>query len=776
MPKDYGQMVKPELIAEILRLEEEASRFESTKHELDVHREELRAQTEALIESQRLLEQSRDRYADLYDFAPLPYVTISSAGLIEEINLTGATLLGIPRPRILDTPFLLYVAPSERSVWLNHMTLCRAGRSSVVTSLSLTTRQGSTIPVQLVSAPFERSKGGFSYRTAITDLTEREQSEEAIRRLNAELEDRVQQRTGELQDAIERLREEVAQRIAAEDQLKEYAQALESANQALQQASRAARLADRDKLECERVARSEAEKANQMKDEFLAVLSHELRTPLNAMLGWTQLIRKGRLGPEETQRAIEIIERNARVQEQLVSDLLDMSRIISGKFRLELEGIELRPVVESALDTVRPAAAAKGVRLEAAIELRCGEILADPNRLQQVVWNLISNAIKFTPTGGRVNLRARRVNSDIEITVQDTGIGIKPEFLPHVFDRFRQADASLRRHEGGLGLGLAIVRHLVEAHGGAVRADSPGEGKGASFTVRLPAKPAIPGESKALSSAHTAAANPPPDLLRVRGLRILVVDDDPDALTLIRRQLEGLQAVVCLAESAQEAVREFTAFRPDLLVCDIGMPGKDGYELIREIRALERDRHKTPAIALTAFARPEDRDRAMEAGFQLHLSKPVESDTLAQAVASMAQRAIPARLSRSPRERGGDTLRLLVVEDNEDTALYIVTALEQQGHEVTVATAGPSALTIAVDLRPHAVLLDIGLPGMDGYEVARRLRQTKGLENTLVAAVSGYTPDPASKDDSLFDYYVNKPISPEKLYALIDDLRLRATR
>jgi PAS domain S-box-containing protein len=776
MPKDYGQMTRPELIAEILRLAEEASRFESTKHELDVHREELRAQTEALIESQRLLEQSRDRYADLYDFAPLPYVTISSAGVIEEINLTGAKLLGTERPRILDTPFLSYVAPSQRSVWLNHMTLCRARRSSVVTSLSLTTRHGSTIPVQLVSAPFERSEGGFSYRTAITDLTERQHAEEEIRLLNAELEDRVQQRTGELQDAIKRLREEVAQRIAAEDQLKEYAQALESANQALQQASEAARLADRDKLECERVARSEAEKANQMKDEFLAILSHELRTPLNAMLGWTQLIRKGRLGPEETQRAIEIIERNARVQEQLVSDLLDMSRIISGKFRLELEGIELRTVIESALDTVRPAAAVKGVRLEAAIELRRGEILADPNRLQQVVWNLISNAIKFTPTGGRVNLRARRVNSDIEITVQDTGIGIKPEFLPHVFDRFRQADASLRRHEGGLGLGLAIVRHLVKAHGGAVHADSPGEGKGASFTVRLPARPATPGESQALSSAHTAAADPQPDLLRVRELRILVVDDDPDARTLIQRQLEGLQAVVALAESTQEAVREFTTFRPDLLVCDIGMPVKDGYELIREIRALERDRHKTPAIALTAFARPEDRDQAMEAGFQLHLTKPVDSAALVQAVASMAQRAIAARPSRRPRERGGMTLRLLLVEDNEDTALYIVTALEQQGHEVTVASAGPSALTIALDFRPHAVLLDIGLPGMDGYEVARRLRQTKGLENTLVAAVSGYMADPAREDDGLFDYYVNKPISPEKLYALIDDLRLRAAR
>ncbi len=208
----------------------------------------------------------------------------------------------------------------------------------------------------------------------------------------------------------------------------------------------------------------------------------------------------------------------------------------------------------------------------------------------------------------------------------------------------------------------------------------------------------------------------------------------------------------------------------------LGCPGQDGYELIREIRALERDRHKTPAIALTAFARPEDRDRAMEAGFQLHLSKPVDSDTLAQAVASMAQRAIPARLSRSPRERGGNTLRLLLVEDNEDTALYIGTALEQQGHEVTVARDGPSALEIAVAIRPHAVLLDIGLPGMDGYEVARRLRQTKGLENTLVAAVTGYTVDPASKGAGLFDYYVNKPISPEKLYALIDDLRLRASR
>jgi PAS domain S-box-containing protein len=772
MPRDYGQMTKAELVAEVIRLAEEVSKFESTKHELDVHREELRAQTEALIESQKLLEQSRDRYADLYDFAPLPYVTISPAGVIEEINLTGAMLLGAERPKILDTPFLSYVTPSERSVWLNHMTRCRARRSSVVTSLRLTTRTGSTIPVQLVSTPSQRSEGGFSYRTAITDLTERERAEEEIRRLNAELEDRVQQRTQELEDAVERLREEVAQRIAAEQRLNQYAQDLESANQALQQALEAARVADRDKLECERVARLEAEKANQMKDEFLAMLSHELRTPLNAMLGWTQLIRKKILAPKETERAMEIIERNARFQEQLVSDLLDMSRIISGKLRLELKRIELRDVVESAVDMVRPAAASKGVRLESAIELRREDIDADPNRLHQVVWNLISNAIKFTPKGGRVDLAARCVDSNIEIQVRDTGIGIKPEFLPHVFDRFRQADASLTRREGGLGLGLAIVRHLVEAHGGSVHAESPGEDKGTTFTVVLPARPAAPQEFQAPSSANDVQADPP----LIQGIKVLVVDDDPEVCTLIQRQLGGLQAVVGLAGSAREALREFRTFRPDVLVCDIGMPDQDGYELIREIRALERDHHETPAIALTAFARPEDRDQALASGFQLHLAKPVDSDTLAKAIASIAQRTFPAGPPPSSREKKGNTIRVLLVEDNEDTALYVTTALEQQGHEVTVARDGPSALEIAVAVRPSAVLLDLGLPGMDGYEVARRLRQTKGLEDILVAAVTGYAADPAGKDIGLFDYYVNKPIWPEKLYALIDDLRLRAQR
>jgi CheY-like chemotaxis protein len=254
---------------------------------------------------------------------------------------------------------------------------------------------------------------------------------------------------------------------------------------------------------------------------------------------------------------------------------------------------------------------------------------------------------------------------------------------------------------------------------------------------------------------------------------VLIVDDDPDARALIQQQLNDLQAVVCLAGSAGEAVREFTTFRPDVLVCDIGMPDQNGYELIREIRILERDGHKTPAIALTAFARPEDRDRAMEAGFQLHLSKPVDSHTLAQAVASLAQRPVSRQRTTSPGTREENTLRVLVVEDNEDTALYIATALEQQGHEVTVARDGPSALEIAGILQPRIVLLDLGLPGMDGYEVARRLRKAKGLADTLIAAVTGYAADSEGKDAGLFDYYVNKPVWPEKLYALVDDLSLR---
>jgi CheY-like chemotaxis protein len=251
-----------------------------------------------------------------------------------------------------------------------------------------------------------------------------------------------------------------------------------------------------------------------------------------------------------------------------------------------------------------------------------------------------------------------------------------------------------------------------------------------------------------------------------------VVDDDPEARALIQRQLGGLQAVISLAGSGAEAIGKFTTFRPDVLVCDIGMPDQDGYELIREIRCLEGDLQKTPAIALTAFARPEDRDQAMASGFQLHLAKPVDSDTLAKAVARIAHRTVPAVPAASPGEEKENTIRVLLVEDNEDTALYVATALEQQGHEVIVARDGPSALELAVAVPPSAVLLDLGLPGMDGYEVARRLRQTKGLENILVAAVTGYAADPTGQDIGLFDYYVNKPIWPEKLYELMDNFRL----
>lgn len=393
-------------------------------------------------------------------------------------------------------------------------------------------------------------------------------------------------------------------------------------------------------LIAERAARSAAERASRMKDEFLATLSHELRTPLNAILGWSQLLMHPNRKLEDIGEGLEVIERNARMQVHLIEDLLDMSRIISGKLRLEIQRIYPITFINAAIETVKPAADARGLRIEQMLDPQAGPINGDPSRCQQIVWNLLSNAIKFTPKGGKVQVLLQRVNSHIEIVVADNGQGIKSDFLPYVFDRFRQADASTTRVQGGLGLGLAIVKQLVELHGGAVQVASTGEGQGTTFTVQLPLSAVqVHGDGERQHPTYQTGPCEGRNGTSLKGLKVLVVDDEPDAIAIIKRVLEGCEANVVGSSSAEQAKEILRAEKPDLVISDIGMAGKDGYDFIREIRALPPENGgKIPAIALTAFARSEDRTKAMMAGYHVHLSKPVEPEELIATVASLAGR------------------------------------------------------------------------------------------------------------------------------------------
>jgi PAS domain S-box-containing protein len=397
--------------------------------------------------------------------------------------------------------------------------------------------------------------------------------------------------------------------------------------------------AEREKLlESESLARAEAERAARLKDDFLATLSHELRTPLNAIVGWTHLLRMGIADPQKVLRGVEVIERNARAQAQLIADLLDLSRIVTGKMRLNVQRVEIPGVIEAAIEAVRPAAEARGVRIHSVIEPITQPVHGDGARLQQILWNLLSNAVKFTPEGGRVQVVLARINSQVEITVSDTGRGIRPEFLPHLFQRFRQADVSATREHGGLGIGLALVKELAELHGGEVRAASEGEGRGATFTVKLPL--AILHVKNEERRQHPRVSSPmsvlpdqnPPEL---EGVRVLVVDDEPDALEVIQRILEGRHAEVTTVRNVDDALAALKREPFDVLLSDIGMPRRDGYELISEVRKLGV---KTPAAAVTAFARSEDRTRALFSGYQAHVTKPVEPSELLATVASLSGR------------------------------------------------------------------------------------------------------------------------------------------
>jgi signal transduction histidine kinase len=396
-------------------------------------------------------------------------------------------------------------------------------------------------------------------------------------------------------------------------------------------------------LERERQARARAEEGNRLKDEFLATVSHELRTPLNAILGWGTLLRAGSLGEQQSKLAVETIERNAKTQVQLIEDLLDVSRIITGKLRLDVRSVVVSSIVESAISSVAPAAAAKGVRLQTILDPNAGPVCGDPSRLQQIVWNLVSNAIKFTPRGGRVQVRVERINSHLEIVVSDTGQGIRADFLPFVFDRFRQADAGTTRKHSGLGLGLAIVRHLVELHGGDVRVESPGDGQGATFTVRLRLRLFIPRTATAALIRRKQQKIRfyllSPRICPVFGF--LLIDDEADTRQLLRVVLEQCNAEVKDASSAEEGLNVAREWNPSIVISDIGMPGIDGYDFIRRFREWERERGTwIPCVALTAYARAEDRVRALATGYQIHVAKPIDPVEFALVVAGQLPRKV----------------------------------------------------------------------------------------------------------------------------------------
>jgi signal transduction histidine kinase/ActR/RegA family two-component response regulator len=383
-------------------------------------------------------------------------------------------------------------------------------------------------------------------------------------------------------------------------------------------------------------AYEEARRASRIKDDFLATLSHELRTPLNAVLGYSRMLRAGLLPADRQAKALETIDRNARSLAQLVEDVLDISRIVAGKIRLDVQPVELPRVVSAAIASAQPAADAKGVRIHCVADPQTPTVAGDPDRLQQVVWNLLSNAVKFTPRGGRVEVRLERSGSSAAVQVSDTGVGIGEGFLPHVFERFRQADSRFSREHGGLGLGLAISREIVQMHGGQITAASDGEGKGATFRMELPIMIVQP-RGRANEEKPPAASGAAPRLDALSGVRVLAVDDDQDALTLVSEILESVGATVITAPSAQDALAKLQREPVDVLVSDVGMPRMDGFTFIRLVR---EDRHPsirhTPAAALTAYARSDDRTRALEAGFQMHLAKPIDPDELIAAVRRLA--------------------------------------------------------------------------------------------------------------------------------------------
>ena len=572
------------------------ARRERERNEHLAHADAARAEAESARRAQeelfKGLRESEERFAKAFESSPLALtITSLKTGRLLEVNETFTRLSGYTRDEAVGRTTLelgLWAAPADREAEL--ATLARSGQVRNV-EYRFRMKDGAEM-VGLLSAEQIETGGEPCALTVIEDITEKKRGEAERERL----------------------------------------------------------------LEREKALRAKAEEANRLKDEFLATVSHELRTPLTAIMGWSQMLESSSFDAETARHAVKVIRRNAEQQRQIVEDILDVSRIISGKLLLESERVELALVVQAALDTVAPAAEAKSIRLRSALD-PAALVTGDPARLQQVVWNLLSNAVKFTPPGGEVRVSAARLLTHIRIEVSDTGQGITPEFLPYAFDRFRQADMGTTRQHGGLGLGLSVVRHLVEAHGGSVHAYSAGEGQGATFTVDLPlpleAEPDTPpaaGEregARVEGSPDTARQSAPAEsdeaaLPPLVGLRVLLVDDDEDTLEMLKMFMRRAGAEVTGAPSATAALDALERVRPDVIVADIGMPGVDGYEFVRRLRALGADHGgHTPAVALTAYAAESDRVRALRTGFQAHLAKPIDPAALIATLVNLAAHPSP---------------------------------------------------------------------------------------------------------------------------------------
>ncbi|HZR47872.1 MAG TPA: ATP-binding protein [Candidatus Manganitrophaceae bacterium] len=539
--------------------------------ELETYQVELEIQNEELREAQAALQASQSRYADLYDFAPVGYLTLDRDGIILEANLAAAEMFGLEKERFIGKPFFLFVEKESRDLFHLHLRAVFQRRSRRRSEIRIKKSgrkkvESASFFAELESIHSEGPQGEARCRTVLRDVTERKRAEDLLRHQAEEL-----------------------------------------------------------------------EKAGRIKDEFLAVLSHELRTPLNSILGWTSLLREQELDEPAVAKALETIQRNARAQNRLIEDMFDVSRIIMGRLRLEVNEIEFIRVIQAAADSIRPAAEANKIELVLDLDPSANRLRGDLNRLQQVVWNLLSNAVKFTPSGGRVDVRLERIDAHVALQVRDNGQGIDPAFLPYVFDRFRQGDSAAGRSHGGLGLGLSIVRNLVELHGGTVRAESLGKGKGAAFIVLLPAERSLEPEEETGPESLAEAMEAYPALDDVK---VLVIDDEADARDLIQSTLERCNATVTTAGSAREALERFGRSRPDVAIIDIGMPEEDGYVLMRKLRALEEKGKQVAAVALTAYAREQDRALALLSGYQMHLSKPIEPRKIAWIVAALVGRGI----------------------------------------------------------------------------------------------------------------------------------------
>ncbi|HPU26557.1 MAG TPA: PAS domain S-box protein [Phycisphaerae bacterium] len=532
-------------------------------------------------------------------------------------------------------------------------------------------------------------------------------------------------------------------------------------------------------LEAEQAARAELERYNRLKDEFLATVSHELRNPLNAILGWTRLLIEGKA---ETKRALQIVERNAASLAQIVSDLLDMSRIISGKIHLQRSHADLGPLARSVLESVQLSAQAKNISLNSWIDPRLRPIVCDPSRIQQIIWNLLTNAIKFTPGGGQVWLRVAQEHSQIHISVRDTGQGISPEFLPNVFGRFLQADASTTRKHGGLGLGLAITKQLVELHGGTIEAFSEGENKGAVFTVTLPCPPGEVSEAGyADMQSHIPAgrgAEAPESILA--GLTVLVIDDDPDSCELTGRLLREAGAQVHTAHSAEEGFSMLMEIRPDVLLSDISMPQQDGLELIRKIRSCGGWCTELACIALTALARPQDRDRVLQAGYDEYITKPFDASALPTLVSAMSSRSGRASTgtggaeepaARTPETKVAATdqrrdesasRHVLLVEDNQPVCEMLRMFLEGSGYRVSTAATVRDALDIARSKPIDVLLSDFRLADGTGWDLMRELRPIQQVPGVMLSGYSDKIYVDRSKAAGFCRYLV-KPVDEEQL-------------